>query len=218
MSVSIGGDKHFDNIKAFVKSVCQFIDIGMKESLVGVVLFARDAWIEFDLQQYLVQSDLIEAIDRIVYSNISKLNRTGTNTPAVLQLLGTAGQKGGPLRLRHDPNKPKIAVFVTDGRTNTRDQTNNLRSQDRDETKVAAKNLHDLQIYDHIYTVGIRGNREVDFEELNYIATDESQVIIIDDFSIEILMGVQRTLTDIVCNRKLTMQQFMHKCINVFKY
>ena len=206
MSVSIGGDKHFDNIKAFVKSVSQFIDIGMKESLVGVVLFARDAWIEFDLQQYLVQSDLIEAIDRIVYSNISTLNRTGTNTPAVLQLLGTAGQRGGPLRLRHDPNKPKIAVFVTDGRTNTRDQTNNLRSQDRYETKVAAKNLHDLQIYDHIYTVGIHGNREVDFEELNYIATDESQVIIIDDFSIEILMGVQRTLTDIVCNRKLTMQ------------
>ena len=137
--MSIGGDKHFDNIKAFVKSVSQFIDLGMQESLVEVVLFARDAWIEFDLQQYLVQSDLIEAID-------------------------------------------------------------------------------DLQIYDHIYTVGIRGNRAVDFEELNYIATDESQVIIIDDFSIEILMGVQRTLTDIVCNRKLTMQQFMHKCIYVFKY
>ena len=71
----------------------------------GVVLFARDAWINFDLQQYLVQSDLIEAIDRIVYSNKSKLNHTGTNTPAVLQLLGTAGQRGGPLRLRHDPNK-----------------------------------------------------------------------------------------------------------------
>ena len=57
-----------------------------------------------------------------------------------------------------------------------------MRSQDRYETKVAANNLHDLQIYDHIYTVGIHGNREVDFEELNYIATDESQVIIIDDF------------------------------------
>ena len=205
VSVSIGGDEHFDNIKAFVKSISQFINIGMNESLVGVVLYAHDAWIKFDLQQYLVKSDLIEAIDRIVYSNISKLNHTGTNTPAALQLLGTAGEIGGPLRLRHEPNKLKIAVFVTDGRTNTKDQTNNTRSQDRYETKVAAKKLHKLKIYDHIYTVGIRGNREVDFEELNYIATDESQVFIIDDFSIELLMGVRRTLIDLVCNRKLTM-------------
>ena len=202
VSVSIGSDEHFNSVKAFVKSVSNFMDIGNDESLVGAVLFGRDAWIKFDLQQYPVKADLIEAIDRIVYSNISQLNHTGTNTPAALRLLETAGQRGGALKLRHDPNKPKIAVFVTDGRTNTKDQTNNSKTQDRYETKMAAKYLHDLQIYDQIYAVGIRGNRQVNFEELMYIATDTSQVIIIDDFTIDLLMGVQRNLTNMVCNRK----------------
>ena len=178
------------------------MDIGTDKTLVGVVLFARDAWINFDLQQYPVKADLIEAIDRIVYSNISQLNHTGTNTPAALRLLETAGQRGGALKLRHDPSKPKIAVIVTDGRTNTKHQTNNNKIQDSYETKMAVKYLHDHLIYDHIYAVGIRGNKKINFEELEYIATDTSQVININDFTIDLLVGVHENLTNIVCNRK----------------
>ena len=202
VSVSIGSDEHFNTVKEFIKNVSNFMDIGTDKSLVGVVLFGRDAWIKFDLQQYPVKDDLIKAIDKIVYSDISQLNQTGTNTPAALRLLETAGQKGGALRLRHDPSKPKIAVIVTDGRTNTKHQTNNNKTQDSYETKMAVKYLRDHQIYDHIYAVGIRGNRKVNFEELEYIATDTSRVININDFTIDLLLGVQENLTNIVCNRK----------------
>ena len=178
VSISIGSDEHFNTVKEFVKSVINFTDIGTNDSLVGVILYARDAWIKFDLQQYPVKADLLDAIDRIVYKNISNYNQTGTNTPAALRLLETGGQRGGALRLRNDPFKPKVAVFVTDGRTNTKHQTNNNRTQDRKETKKAAKHLHDHQIYNQIYAVGIRGNKDVNFQELNYIATNKSQVII----------------------------------------
>ena len=178
------------------------MDIGTKDGLVGVILYARDAWIKFDLQQYPVEADLIDAIDRIVYKNISKDNRTGTNTPAALRLLETAGQEGGALRLRNDPFKPKIAVFVTDGRSYIKIPTRNDRTQDREETKMAAKKLHDHQIYNQIYAVGIHGKNEVDFEELNYIATNKSQVIIIDDFTADLLSKVRKNLTNMVCNCK----------------
>ena len=202
VSLSIGSDEHFSTVKEFMKNVSNFMNIGTDESLVGVVLFGRDAWIKFDLQQYPVKADLLDAIDRIVYENISKDNRNGTNTPAALKLLETAGQRGGALRLRNDPFKLKIAVFVTDGRTNTKHQTNNNRTQDRKETKKAAKHLHDHQIYNQIYAVGIRGNKDVNFQELNYIATNKSQVIIIDDFTTDLLSEVQRNLTNMMCNCK----------------
>ena len=202
VSVSIGSDKHFNTVKEFAKHVSNFMDIGTNKSLVGVVLFGRDAWIKFDLQKYPVKADLMEAIDKIVYSDISKLDHTGTNIPAALRLLETTGQKGGALRLRHDPFKPKIAVIVTDGRTNTKHQTNNNKAQDSYETKMAVKDLLNHQIYDHIYAVGIRGNRKVNFKKLKYIATDTSRVININDFTIDLLLGVRENLTNIVCNRK----------------
>ena len=204
VSVSIGSDERFDTVKEFVKSVIDFMDIGINDGLVGVILFGRSAWINFDLQQYPVKDDLKKAIDRIVYSNISQHNHTGTNTPAALRLLETAGQRGGALKLRHDdPSKPKIVVFVTDGRTNTKDQTNNNKTQDRKETKMAVKDLHNRHIYNQIYAVGIRGNKNIKFKELKkYIATDKSQAIVIDDFTTDLLQEVQKNLTNMVCNCK----------------
>lgn len=205
VSISIGGDEYFNMIKDLAKQISAFPDIGMDKTLVGVILFARDALIEFDLQKYPMKADLINAIDEIVYSNIPRYNRTGTNIPAALKLLGSAGQSNGALKLRNDPDIPKIVVLVTDGRTNTRVKTGNTKEQDRLETINAAKVLHSLKIYDHIYAVGIRGKKDIIFDELmNDIATDPSQAIIIDEFNATVLSEVERNLTDMVCNRKFT--------------
>ena len=188
------------------------MDIGYNESLVGVILFARDAWIHFDLQKYPVKADLVRAIDQLVYSEIPKSRRTGTNIPAALTLLGTAGQKGGALRLRDDKKKLKIAAFITDGRTLIRNDKMKIKGGDI--TQVAANDLHDFKIYDQIYAVGIRASKDIDFRELKFIATDESKVFIIDDFSQSILFELQRNLTDIVCNRK----SLYSTCIYVHTY
>jgi len=209
VSVSIGNinDTYFKIIKNFAKDVSRFLDIGMNDSLVGVILFGRDAWISFDLQEYPVKDDLIEAIDNIVSTGITKHNRTGTNIPAALKLLETAGQSHGALRLRNDQNKPKIVIFVTDGRVNIRriEQITGkaAKKDDKKVLKDAADSLHEQQIYQQIFAIGVNGKKKIDRAELELIATDKSKVFIFDKTNLTVFEELHKNLTSMACNRKL---------------
>ena len=158
------------------------LTIGDDDVLFSVILFARHAWINFTISQYTDRADLIEAINEISYYDTSKLNRTGTNIPEALNLLREAGQDGR-LGLRPDANY-KHAIFITDGRTNTRkikeaqlgrELTNEEKEQvdntDDENSIIAALRLHDSRVYDDVFAIGIRGQHDVNFEELSHIAS-----------------------------------------------
>ena len=202
VSLSIGSNANFQTITNFVSDMSQVLVIGLNHSLVGIMLFARHADVHFHVQEHFDKAQLIADINAIVYDQIPKLKRTGTNMPEALDLLRTAGQSGGKLRLRNDLTKPKIVIFITDGRPNTKDLTGNSRQVDSQNTADAATRLHESAIYDLIYAVGIQGEKRINFAELDFIASDPSLVYITDDFDEKLFMLLLQNLTNAVCGRK----------------
>ena len=202
VSISIGNDANFNIIRNFVHSISNFLTIGPNNSLVGKILFARHANISFHVQEHTNAEDLTAAIDSIVYSEIPELDRTGTNIPEALDLLRTAGRPGGELRFRDDPDVTRVAVFITDGRTNTKNLTGNSRAEDAQNTEDAAARLHESGIYDQIYAIGIQGNKNMNFKELKFIASNPLLAIVVQDFDEELFEELERHLTNLFCGRK----------------
>ena len=202
VSLSIGNDANFNVVRNFVRSISNFVTIGPNDNLVGKILFARHANITFHVQEHTNAEDLTAAIDSIVYSEIPELDQTGTNIPEALDLLRTAGRPGGELRFRDDPNVNRVAVLITDGRPNTKDLTGNSQKEDAQNTENAAARLHESGIYDQIYAIGIQGNKNINFRELEFIASDPSLVIIVQDFDAEQFEELETNLTNLVCGRK----------------
>ena len=92
VSISIRNDENFNLMKDFVTGTFPLVNIAPNCSRAAVILFASDAWISFDLNEHTDVASLTDAVNDIVYSEIPEVRRTGTNTPAALDLLRTAGQ------------------------------------------------------------------------------------------------------------------------------
>ena len=199
VSNSIGNNENFQQITNFVSMLGQFLDIGINDNLAGVILFARDANISFDAQEHTNSDDFTAAVNSIIYEQIPQENRQGTNFPAALDLLRTAGRRGGNLRFRDDPDVLKIAVILTDGRPH---QLGNSPIESVRNTKDAAARLHESGIYDQIYAIGIRGNREINFEELRFIASDPALALEVEDFDEEFFNETRAELTVALCKGK----------------
>ena len=110
VSISIGSNENFQEVTNFVSALGQFLEIGLNDNLAGVILFARHADIEFDVQDtlmLLIFPELLLALSTVIYQNgiVPVLIYL-----RLLDLLRTAGRRGGALRFRDDPNIPKIAV------------------------------------------------------------------------------------------------------------
>ena len=153
--------KNWPLIINFTASLATFLDIGLSNSLMGVMLFGGDAIIHFNARQYLDQASLVEAINNIEY-NISK----GTNTWLALDLLHESSQPNGAMMLRED--FPAIAIVVTDG-----------RSHNHTATEIAAQKLHDSKSFNQIHAIGIGRVNET---ELRNIGSDPSIAHILKKF------------------------------------
>ena len=164
----------------FTASFARFLDIGLNDSLMGVILFGRRANIHFNVRQHLNQTSLVEAITNIGYND-----SIGTRTWRALNLLRESSLPNGTMMLRE--GFPHIAVVITDG-----------RSQNHTLTNIAAQRLHDANIFDQVSAVGI-GRRQVDVDELKGIASDDSLVYLLEDFEESLFIELQQNLTHRVC-------------------
>ena len=173
------------------------MDISENCSRAAVILFARQAWITFTLTDYLDKNSLQNALDQIRYNKISKYNRTGTNTPAALDLMRTAA-KDGTLGLRN--GTVHIGMFVTDGRPNIKHLgiSNYMAIV---ATEAAANRLRESKIYDRVYAIGIEADKPIG-KTLNLIAEPSSLVFSIQGFSTALFKELIRNITSQVCNRK----------------
>ena len=199
VSKSIFNDTNFNFMKDFVKGTFPLVNISAECSHAAVILFASDAWIRFDLNQHTDLASLTNAVDEIIYSDISEERRTGTNTPDALDLMRTAGQSS-MLGLRD--GFVHIGVFITDGRPHLKHIDRNInQGEANDITEVAGNRLHGAEIYDQIYAIGIEGTKQLG-QTLEFIADPESLVFPIAAFDETLFQQLGRDLTEQFCNRK----------------
>ena len=195
ISISIKDDDNFNVIKNFVTSTFPAVNISAECSHAAVILFARDATIRFDLNEYTDLTSLTNAVNEIVYSEIDEQTRTGTNTPSALDLLRIAGLDGR-LGLRDD--FVHIGIIITDGRPNLNHQ-NIPRPEASKLTRTAAKRLHEEEIYDQIYAIGIEGNKPIG-KILSFIADPEELVFRIAGFNELLFDELRRNIFKEICD------------------
>ena len=149
----------------FTASVARFLDIGLNDSLIGMILFGANAKIHFNVRKYLNQDSLVEAIMNTEY-NIS----IGTRTSRALKLLRESSQTNGTMMLRE--GFPHIAIVITDG-----------KSKNRTHTSISAQRLHNASLFDQVYAIGV-GNKtkRIDEKEIMEIASDPSLAYFLNDF------------------------------------
>ncbi|CAH1788337.1 unnamed protein product [Owenia fusiformis] len=140
----------FGLMKDFLTSIVSDLEIGATRTKVGVVSYSSQAQVEFNLNSYTTQADLLAAIDGLSENTVG-----ATNTAAALSLMRnnifSAG--GGDRKSAKD-----IAIVMTDGKSTV------------NYNKVAgeARTTHNQGIT--VFVIGI--GSEVDRAELKQIASD----------------------------------------------
>ena len=175
------GASNFQNMRNFVTTVVNALEIGPGRSQVGVIVFSSTARVQFNLNTYSDKPSLLSAITRIPFLS------GGTNTDEALELLITQGFTGS----RPDMEAiPKIAMVVTDGQSNNPPRT-----------VQAANQLHQTSIT--TYAIGIGG---ADVTELSAIASTHNGVKLvryISSFNAVELSALQEELRDQACTGEL---------------
>jgi len=90
ISRSIGGEDNFGLVKDFINHTFDLVNISSNCSRAAVVLFARDATINFTLGAHPNRASAEKALYEIIITDYDEKNngvRHGTNTPAALNLL-----------------------------------------------------------------------------------------------------------------------------------
>ena len=197
ISKSINNDDNFNLMKNFVKNTFQLMNISAECSHAAVILFARDAMIRFHLNEYTDETNLTKAVDEIELPEKKDIVREGTNTPAALNLLQTAGLNGS-LGLRD--GFIHIGIVITDGRPNlNHEDIPKVNASKRTET--AGNRLHKTEIYDQIYAIGIEGNKPLG-DTLKFIADPEELVFSIAGFDEELFDELRENISRQFCDRE----------------
>ena len=173
------GSSNFQLVLNFVANVVRNLEIGPDKTRVGVIVYSDTASVQFSLNTYMTNESLLQAIANIPYTN------RGTNTAdAILTCIQQFNTSYGA-RPRSS-GIPRIAIVVTDGRSNIKAST-----------IAAAQMAHSENILS--YAVGVGGN--VDMTELAAIASDpDSQYVrLLQQFSISELRSLQETLNSEAC-------------------
>ena len=176
----------------------------------SVIRFARHASISFPILQHTNRADLTEAVNQLSYFNLSRLDRTGTNIPEALDLLREGGQDG---RIGLRNGSYRHAIFITDGRPNTRDleearlgrrlnrrEAREHRILDEQNSIAAARRLHASGVYNDVFAIGIRAQRDINFVELDAIASHPEFRFEIQGFTQDTFEVVIRLLNEDLCD------------------
>jgi len=166
-----------ESIRNFTTRIVEILDIGLTRSLVGLIYFARDARVVFDLQKYKSKPALISALREIDYPK----NR-GTKLIPVLRLLNATAHNGS-MGFRH--GYPNIGVILSEGKS--RDSMNTLQKE--------AKKFHMQQLY-QLFAIGVRDANQ---DQLETITDDRSSVFLVDNLDEPALAQLEYNLSKKLC-------------------
>ncbi|XP_052469983.1 vitrin-like isoform X1 [Carassius gibelio] len=136
------GTGNFRTVLQFVANVTQEFEISDTDTRVGIIQYTYEQRLEFAFGQHNNKADLLNAIKRINYWS------GGTSTGAAITY--AADQ----LFTKSKPNKRKIMIVITDGRS-------------YDDVRAPALEVHRKGVI--AYSIGIAWAAQ---DELEYIATD----------------------------------------------
>ena len=173
------GSSRFQLIREFTANITTELIRYSPRSSVGVILFANDSHVQFNLQTYTNLSSLLSAINNLPYNH-----GPSTDTDEALTLLLSTAQNG-VLGLRND--SIKVAVVITDGKSNNHTAT-----------LSAAAALHASNIFD-VYAVGVDGAY---LPELQGIASSPDFVSFTSSFNSTGLQLLQDSLIPQLCSGK----------------
>ncbi|XP_073690426.1 vitrin isoform X2 [Garra rufa] len=148
------GTGNFRTVLQFVANVTQEFEISDTDTRVGIVQYTYEQRLEFAFGQHNNKADLLNAIKRINYWS------GGTSTGAAITF--AADQ----LFSKSKPNKRKIMIVITDGRS-------------YDDVRAPALAVHRKGVI--AYSIGIAWAAQ---DELEYIATDpdKEHSFFVDEF------------------------------------
>ena len=178
--------KEFTEMMDFVVDVFTMVNISAECSHAAVMLFKADVVIRFNLNQYTNRDDLIEAIKSIKRPSVKG---GGTNTPEALRVLRVASDNGSLGLRSNDHNVPKIALMITDGNPALNKNFDEYKIRKTPKTKLRAQlkdeadKLHDTNIYDQIYAIGV--GSDVNNDTLKDIADPVNLNFMVADFTRE---------------------------------
>ena len=200
VSQSIPTEEDFQLMKDFVARTFPLVNISANCSRAGLILFASDARIEFNLNEYTDEASLRNALNNVTLRGVSANSfRQGTNTPAALNLMRTAAQDGS-LGLRDD--RVQVAVVITGGRPSLRHIGIPSAREADEQTEHAGNILHDADIYEQIYAIGIEGGRGEIRDTLRFIADPPELTFLIATFSQELFNETAENTSRQFCDRK----------------
>ena len=171
-----------------VINIVNSLTIGPEKTRVAVVRFSSSATLLFNLNTYTQKSTLVQAIRGISYTG------GGTNTHEALALLRTS-VFSEVLGVRSDFEATKVAIVITDGRSNNAAET----KRQADLLRADASFL--------IYAIGVGSG--IGVTELNNIAGSSNTVIQLQDFRVSELQRLEERIVEDACFSKLS----MHTCI-----
>lgn len=177
------GAVNFQKILQFVAQIVDAFDIRENGTRVGVIYYSDDAKVAFDFNKF--KGDQLNKEN--VVKEINKISVTEGQTRIDLALR-LAKKSLFSLEGGMRPDKPKIALVMTDGR-----QTKGLDAPDAEDLHIASRPLKDLGV--QVYSLGI-GN-DYDIGELLDIASDDASVFRSTD--VDELVSIVASITEQTC-------------------
>jgi len=173
------GPENFQIIKDFVTHLVDRLTVGHNATRIGLVLYSRDATLEFNLARYVNKQDVKEAVWRMHYMG------EGTSTATAIR----KATREAFFSARNGVHK--VAIVITDGQMDKRDPV---------KLDLAVGEAHAANI--EMYALGIVNSidqPQAEFlQELNLIAShpESDHMYLIHDFNT--LPGER--LTEILCS------------------
>jgi len=165
----------FESLRQLAANISSELNIGLEESLVGVITYGTETTINFNLFEHTNKSSLVSA-----FENLPAIGGI-TNTHLALSLLLGSAQNG---RMRLRDGHTHVAIILTDGKSTSKKAM--LRQAER---------LHRSNIY-HVIAAGI-GNSDV--TELNEMSTSPSLVFFTEKTDAAALQQLQQNIIQQLC-------------------
>jgi len=170
----------YQRLRELTLHITSLLDIGVDQSLVGVIRFSCSSQLMFNLHTHTSNDTLFQALETLPYS----YRRGPTNIDDALSLLLESAQDG-TMGLRE--GHPHVAIFVTDG-----------SSSDIKETMSQASILHNTSIY-NFYAAGFGAANST---ELNVIASTPSLVFYTNQIDRVAIQLLEEKITHQLCQCK----------------
>ncbi|KAL2084689.1 hypothetical protein ACEWY4_020207 [Coilia grayii] len=167
-------EKEFNLMKDFILEFLLMFQIGPKQVRVGLVKFASNPKLEFNLVDTKDRASLEKEVKKVY------LDGGGTHIGKALTAMEPLFQEA--VKSRPNPETPRILIVITDGKSS-------------DEVEEPAKELREQGVI--IYTIGVKGANQQELEE---IAGDPKRTFTVNNF--DALFPIKDVIVQNMCSKE----------------